>query len=290
MTGIVDFRTELLDEDGNPITAANPLPVTGGGGGGGGTLSDTVFVDSVGKLFVYRDTGSGTPNAYEIPAWTLYSPVGAVASASSGNAAAGGTGASVPGSADYVGFNSGGNLVGVSSSNPLPVAVGNFPATQDVNVVGGGSALADVLLTDATGALFVARDNGTAVTFFNLNTNSAYTPTGTIAAAGLTDAQLRATPVSVSLAGTTGVLAVQDDASEMLLTRLLNALNSPQGYDKSLQRQRGTVVVETLPTLGNVTTVASVNNLSTIDTLQGRIQVYGANLSAWSDCVRARIT
>ena len=35
MTGIVDFRTELLDETGAPITSSNPLPTTGGGGGGG---------------------------------------------------------------------------------------------------------------------------------------------------------------------------------------------------------------------------------------------------------------
>lgn len=120
MTGIVDFRTELLDEDGNPITASNPLPTTGGGGGGS-ALSDTVFVDSTGQLFVYRDTGSGTPNAYEIPAWTLYTPVGAVTGASAGNAAASTTGAAVPASADYIGFNVGGNLTGVSETTPLPV-------------------------------------------------------------------------------------------------------------------------------------------------------------------------
>lgn len=30
MTGIVDFRTELLDETGAPITSSNPLPTTGG--------------------------------------------------------------------------------------------------------------------------------------------------------------------------------------------------------------------------------------------------------------------
>jgi hypothetical protein len=34
MTGIVDFRTSLLDEAGAPIDGDNPLPVTGGGGGG----------------------------------------------------------------------------------------------------------------------------------------------------------------------------------------------------------------------------------------------------------------
>jgi hypothetical protein len=40
MTGIVDFRTSLLDEIGNPINSGNPLPTTGGGGGGGGGVFD----------------------------------------------------------------------------------------------------------------------------------------------------------------------------------------------------------------------------------------------------------
>jgi hypothetical protein len=76
---------------------------------------------------------------------------------------------------------------------------------------------------------------------------------------------------------------------ELLLTRMLNALNAPQGYDKSLQRQRGTMVVES-GTVTTVSTVSTLVNMSTIDSLQGRIQVYGANLSAWADTVRARIT
>jgi hypothetical protein len=41
---------------------------------------------------------------------------------SGGNAAASPTGAAVPASADYVGFNDSGNLTGVSTSKPLPVA------------------------------------------------------------------------------------------------------------------------------------------------------------------------
>lgn len=40
MTGIVDFRTSLLDKTGAPIDVGNPLPVTGGGGGGGGAALD----------------------------------------------------------------------------------------------------------------------------------------------------------------------------------------------------------------------------------------------------------
>ncbi len=185
MTGIVDFRTELLDENGDPITALNPLPTTGGGGG-------------------------------------------------------------------------------------------------------GGSALADVLLTDDTGALFVARDNGTTVSYFNLNTNAVYTPTGTIQAAGLTDAQLRATPLPVL--DVTNAESLQNMI--FLLTRMLNYLNAPQGYDKSLQRARGTMVVEsgTVTTVTTVTTVGAVTSLNNIDTYNARMTVLDTNRTAWAQCVRARIT
>ena len=67
-----------------------------------------------------------------------------------------------------------GNPVAVTSANPLPTSSGGG---------GSGSLLSDVLLTDNTGALFVGRDNGATVTYFNLSTNAVYTPTGTIVAA-----------------------------------------------------------------------------------------------------------
>ena len=103
------------------------------------------------------------------------------------------------------------------------------------------------------------------------------------------------TAVDVSATNPLPVVDTQIAEVELLLTRMLNALNAPQGYDKSLQRQRGTNIIEsgtitTVSTVTTVTTVATLTNMSTIDTLQGRIQVYGANLSAWADTVRARIT
>jgi hypothetical protein len=79
----------------------------------------------------------------------------------------------------------------------------------------------------------------------------------------------------------------------LLLTRMLNYLNSPMGYDKSLQRQRGTVVVETLPTLASVTTVTTVTtvgNIFSIGTYNAQMQVLDTNRTAWAQCVRARIT
>jgi hypothetical protein len=95
---------------------------------------------------------------------------------SGGNAAAGLTGAAVPGSADYVGFNSGGNLVGVSAANPLPIT-GSISATNPSVGTPGAAAPASAtmvggtdgtdlrtLLTDATGQLKVLIENSPAVT------------------------------------------------------------------------------------------------------------------------------
>lgn len=62
MSGIVDFRTELLDEDGNPISASNPLPTTGGGGGGSGGALDPYAVndlDGTDPLYIGKVTSTG---------------------------------------------------------------------------------------------------------------------------------------------------------------------------------------------------------------------------------------
>jgi hypothetical protein len=75
----------------------------------------------------------------------------------------------------------------------------------------------------------------------------------------------------------------------LLLTRMLNYLNAPMGYDKSVQRQRGTMVVES-GTVTTVTTVAAVTSLNNIDTYNARMTVLDTNRTAWAQCVRARIT
>lgn len=75
----------------------------------------------------------------------------------------------------------------------------------------------------------------------------------------------------------------------LLLTRMLNYLNAPQGYDKSLQRARQTAIIES----GTVTTVSTVNtvtNQANIGNIQGQILVNGGNMAAWQAAVRARIT
>jgi hypothetical protein len=156
MSGVVDFRTLLEDENGNPINALNPLPTTGGGGGGG--------------------------------------------------------------------------------------------------------ALADVLLTDGTGALFVSRDDGTTVTYFNLNTNAVYTPVGTIKAAGLTDAQLRAAPVPVAVNDVTGELIEAIEALRMTVGSLSRTigLSIPDLLGRqriSVDAMSGGLTLSTVSTLSNQTQI-----------------------------------
>lgn len=63
MSGVVDFRTLLEDQYGNPITPLNPLPTTGGGGGGGGgspldpyALND---LDGTDPMYIGKVTSSG---------------------------------------------------------------------------------------------------------------------------------------------------------------------------------------------------------------------------------------
>ena len=97
----------------------------------------------------------------------------------------------------------------------------------------------------------------------------------------LTDEQMRAEPVEV----------IDSQAASMFL-RFFNLFSSPPGYDPSLQRQRITAILEsgTVTTCTTVGTVNTVTNMAQLDGVQGRLLAYGADLSAWHDCVRSRIS
>ena len=77
--------------------------------------------------------------------------------------------------------------------------------------------------------------------------------------------------------------------TSMSTARLLQYLDSPRGYDKSLQRQRGTVLVES-GTVSTVSTVTAVTSLNNLDGYMARIQILDTNRASWALCVRARIT
>ena len=93
-------------------------------------------------------------------------------------------------------------------------------------------------------------------------------------------------------------MPVADANSGNLLLRILQMLMAPLGYDKSLQRQRSTAIIES----GTVTTVTTVNTVTTLTTLSSLTNIAGIggysaqmtvldqNRSAWAQSVRARIT
>jgi hypothetical protein len=90
-------------------------------------------------------------------------------------------------------------------------------------------------------------------------------------------------------------LPVADADSGNLLRRILQMLMAPLGYDKSLQRQRGTVLIEsgtvtTVSTVTTVTTVGTVTSLNNLDGYNARMQILDQNRTSWALCVRARIT
>jgi hypothetical protein len=82
---------------------------------------------------------------------------------------------------------------------------------------------------------------------------------------------------------------VSDNKSGNLLTRILQMLQAPLGYDKSLARQRGTVILEsgTVTTVGTVTTLG---NTTSIGGFPAQMQVTDGNRTAWALSVRSRIT
>jgi hypothetical protein len=89
---------------------------------------------------------------------------------------------------------------------------------------------------------------------------------------------------------------VQESSGAMsLLNRILSVLMSPMGFDRSLGRQRGTVIVESgtvtaVTTVTTVTTCTTVTGLTNIDSRPGAMLINQTNISAWADCHRARIT
>jgi hypothetical protein len=87
-------------------------------------------------------------------------------------------------------------------------------------------------------------------------------------------------------------MPTSDGNSQNLLFRILQMLMAPLGYDKSLQRQRGTVIVEsgTVTTVSTVTTVTTLSGITNIGGLPAQMLLNHQNLSAWAQCVRARIT
>jgi hypothetical protein len=101
-----------------------------------------------------------------------------------------------------------GRAIPVSPSSPLPGAGGGS---------GTAASLADILLVDAAGVLFIARDSGTAISYARVDTGAAYVPVAPISVADAPKltaivAALQAT-LSTSDAPTASILDSTSNAS-----------------------------------------------------------------------------
>jgi hypothetical protein len=90
-------------------------------------------------------------------------------------------------------------------------------------------------------------------------------------------------------------LPTQDTSLWWMLQRIYQMLASPRGYDKSLQRQRGTVVLEsgtvtTVTTVTTCSTVTSVSNLAGFGSEQPQIMARAMARASWRANVRACIS
>src|SRR5277367_690910 len=112
------------------VSVSNPFPVTGTVAA---TQSGTWTVQQGGAPWSANIEASGSALTATGSSLNVN-----VTGGSTGNGAASNTGSAVPAQAGYTGFNSGGNLVGVSSGNPLPVTA--VQGTSPWIVAGGGTA------------------------------------------------------------------------------------------------------------------------------------------------------
>jgi hypothetical protein len=86
-------------------------------------------------------------------------------------------------------------------------------------------------------------------------------------------------------------MPVLDERIRLILFQILQALISPGSYDSSQRRQRITAVLEAgQSSIGNIGTVATLGDQTNIGGRPAQMLINQINLSAWADCVRARIT
>jgi len=138
----------------------------------------------------------------------------------------------------------------------------------------------NVILNPGAGGDTVAADDIAGIKYQRIKTG--FGEEGVYADVSLTD------PLPVSDL----VAAELLDGLQTLLIRLLNATNSPRGYDVALGRNRMTAILEsgTVTTVNTVTNVGTVGNQNNLGGQQAQLLVSGQNVSAWAAIVRSRIT
>jgi len=221
MSGVVDFRTQLEDANGN-ITgvAGNPL-VTTGGGGGGSALADVLLTDTTNALFVARDNGV-TVTYFNLNTNAVYTPVGTI------SAVLGLTDAQLRNTAVPI------------SALTLPLPTGAATETTLAGVSAKFGSLGQKTMA-ASAPVVLASDQ------------AVLSVTGP-----LTDTQLRAAAVPVAVNSVTGELIEAIEALRMTVGSLSRTIGL--SLPDLLGRQRvvldaitGNLTLATLSTVGTVT-------------------------------------
>lgn len=252
---VIDLTTGVsgknLVVDGQPVSATNPLPVTGGGGGGGGDASaanQTTMIAQIGD-----STLADTPNAVSLLGRlkTLVSRFPAALTASGNLKVAVLEGGTAGGSTE-------------AKQDALITLVGEVQATPTANtLLSRLKAIADKLPTLGTQAIAASQSVTPA-------TSATWTVTGP-----LTDTQLRATavPVSGTITANLGTIAgVALESTQSAQSTLIGAVTetapasdtASSGLNGRLQR-----IAQRLSTL--ITTAGTLALDSTLTTLSGKL-------------------
>lgn len=165
-----------------------------------------------------------------------------------------------------------------------------LPTDGNDRVIMGGVSSADGFtplpfeVDPLTGRLLVTSDTG-----------------GGTGGGGLTDDELRATPVETQDDAAATLLSAIESNTEataalgVVIKALLQSTTNPPHIDKSLNRVRETAIVEsgtitTVGTVSAVTAITTLTGLTNIDSYQGKLLMVGQNISAWASVVRRNIT
>jgi hypothetical protein len=167
---------------------------------------------------------------------------------SGGNAAASATGSAVPADADYIGFNSGGNLVGVSASNPLPITGSISASNPSVGTTGTTAP------TSATEIGYISGGNLVGVSSTNslpvTVENSSIAVTGTF--------YQTTQPVSGTITANQGSANTAANAWPVEITDGTN-VNSVKAASTAAASTDKSIVVQLNPVQPNLTTALNVS-------------------------------
>ena len=169
----------------------------------------------------------------------------------------------------------------VTACNTGAVTVSNFPATQPVSGTVSVSNMVSQGLTDSQ-----LRATDVKVSLDGEHVAISNFPATQAVSGPITNAELRASAVPVSL-DSTGMSSTDLQLEILNMLRLIKTtLNRLPFYDPTLNRGRMTAVVES----GTVTTVSTVTNMTNIGSYTWNAMVQMQNRSSWANNCGSRIS